>query len=180
MNRSEDILNNLRNMSYDKNKNRYTTGKSPHKPLLILTLIILHDNGKIDLTDIKPDLDLMDTWSELWKCLKWYDKPGSLQQPLYYMKKEEFWNIDFKEGKDNKVPRSISAFEKSINRISMTTDMVDLIEDEESRKMIINTLLNAGYFTRSQIGSLEKKMKTIDASFKYEEIIKDKIVTNGR
>ena len=81
LNRSTPILSHIKKKSpdlyiekmgrlrVDRNRNRYTTGKAPHKPTLLLALIILHRNGRQDLSDIRVDLDIRETWSELWKCL---------------------------------------------------------------------------------------------------------------
>jgi predicted restriction endonuclease len=73
----------------DRNRNRYTTGKAPHKPTLLLSLITLHDNDRADLRNIKADLYLRETWSEMWNCLE-YPRAGPIHLPMYHMRSDGF------------------------------------------------------------------------------------------
>ena len=113
----------FRRLRVDHNKNRYTTGKAPHKATLLLSLIILSANKRQDLSNIKIDLDLRETWVELWKCLD-YDKPGPIHLPLYHLVSSDFWNIDLKEGISPHPPSSLDQFQKMILKISMKDDLI--------------------------------------------------------
>lgn len=89
---NERIVNKLKNLKVDKNSNRYTNGKAPHKPLLLISLMILDKHSEIDLHDISPDYYLKQTWDDLWSVLD-YPSPGTITQPLYHMKSDGFWEL---------------------------------------------------------------------------------------
>jgi putative restriction endonuclease len=158
----------------DRNPSRYTAGKAPHKPILLFSLIILEENGKQDLHDIKPDLNLRETWSELWKCLE-YEKPGPIHLPLYHMKSDGFWNLELKEGVVPVQPKSLSILDSMVNRISMNEDLIHFIEDENSRDRIISSLLNGGYFSEEERGKLKQKIEDLNGSFQYESELIQKV-----
>ena len=75
----------LKVLNVDSNRKRYTTCKSPHKPTLLLTLITLRDNDKADLRNIKADLYLRETRSEMWNCLE-YPRAGPIHLHMYHMR----------------------------------------------------------------------------------------------
>ena len=157
----------LQRLRVDHNKNRYTTGKAPHKATLLLSLIILSANKRQDLANIKIDLDLKETWVELWKCLD-YEKPGPIHLPLYHLISSDFWNIDLKEGISPHPPSSLDQLQKMVLKISMKDDLIGYIADESSRDKIISSILNGGYYSEDEKKRLIEKIEVLNGSFIYE------------
>ena len=87
------IIIKISRLRVDRNPSRYTVGKAPHKPILLLALIILDRNQKIDLSNIKPSLDLRETWEDLWGSLS-YERIGPIHLPMYHMKSDGFLKIE--------------------------------------------------------------------------------------
>jgi len=156
------------NLHVDKNKNRYSSGLAPHKPLLLLSLILLHKNNRANLSDISVDIYLKETWSDLWDCLN-YSHPGPLFLPYYHLKSDGFWNIKFKEGVHTRQLKSLKQIDEFVDHVSMDESVIELIEDDSFRVQLINSLLNGGYFEKSEIEGLTKKIQEIDESFEYEK-----------
>lgn len=171
------------NLHVDKNRNLYTTGKAPHKPILLLSLIILYQNKKVNLADIKTDIYLREIWTELWKLLE-YDRIGPIYLPLYHLKSDGFWNIEFKDNITPHQPKSIIQFNEMIKSISLKDDLVELIKNEHTRIQLLNALLNSGYFSEIEIQNLKNEIKMLDNSFKYEEkinsLIRKEFVTENK
>lgn len=161
------FIRKMGSLRVDRNHSRYTSGLAPHKPVLLLSLIILNMNGKMDLHNIKPDLNLRETWSELWNCLE-YGKPGPIHLPLYHMKSEGFWNLKLKEGVVLTQPKSLALLHSMVEKISLDDNLSRYIEVESSRNEIISSLLNGGYFSKEERTRLEKKIKDLNGSFQYE------------
>ena len=159
-------LKKYKNLHVDRNNTKYTVGKAPHKPILLLSLILLHKNNKIDLTNVSTNIYLRDTWVELWNCLD-YDKVGPIHLPLYHLKSDGFWNIDFKTTPTQ--PKSLTHFNKMVKSIHLDQELIDFISDRKTRHELINSLLNGGYFSDTEIQNLKTKIKTIERSFVYEE-----------
>lgn len=152
----------------DRNSSRYTVGKAPHKPVLLLSLILLDRNDRVDLLNIKPDLTLRETWGQLWECLD-YSRPGPIHLPMYHMKSEGFWTLDPKDGLSLHQPKSLGELMGMTDRISILPDVVPLFQEEKTRNEIINSILHGGYFSEGEINNLRIFIKDYDGSFEYEE-----------
>ena len=82
---------NLKNLHADQNQNHYTTGKAPHKAILILTCIKLYENNLLNLKDVRfNDINILQTYRDIWGCLK-YEKPGPIHNPFYHLKTDGFY-----------------------------------------------------------------------------------------
>jgi len=158
------------NLRVDKNRNRYSVGKAPHKPILLLSLIILKNNGKIDLSNIETSIYLRETWNELWKKLE-YDRTGPIHLPLYHMKSDGFWNIEFKPGLGQAQPKSIKQFNNMVRSVSIKPELIKILEDNDGRQRLINALLNGNYFSDFEVYNLREEIESVDKSFEYEEKI---------
>jgi len=164
----DKYIKKFQNLNVDKNKNRYTVGKAPHKPILLLSLIVLYKNDRIDLENISLNIDLKETWSEFWNCLE-YDKKGPIYLPFYHLKSDGFWNIDFKEGITPHQPRSLLSLKEMIENIKLNDDLIGLIQKKESRNILMNSIINGGYFSKDEKDNLSSSIEIIDSSFEYEE-----------
>ncbi len=171
LHRYEEIFQNL---NVDKNKSRYTAGKAPHKPILLLALITLYKNDKIDLSDIRPNMYLRETWSDLWSYLD-YEKTGPIQLPMYHMRSDGFWDITFNEGITPHQPRSLSALDKMIGQISIDRELIELIDEEVTRNELIKSILNGGYFSKEEAVALASELNELDDSFEYEERLNEMV-----
>jgi len=164
----DTVKRKMSRLRVDRNPHRYTVGKAPHKPVLLLSLMILDKNDRVDLTNIKPDLNLRETWGSLWGCLD-YPKPGPIHLPMYHMKSDGFWIVELKKGVGPHQPRSVGTLVDMTDRIALKTEFIDLIEEDRTRNEIINSILNGGYFSDAEIRRLREFIKRANGSFRYEE-----------
>ncbi len=169
----------FKNLHVDKNKNHYTCGLAPHKPILLLSILLLKENDRVDLENIKIDLYLRETWSELWSCLD-YPHPGPIYLPFYHMKSEGFWHIEYNEQVSRGQPKSVKQINKRIKRVYLDSSIITFFKEEKTREELINTLLNAGYFSDQEIQNLTQKIKEIDDSFIYQEKLQKLVDTEFR
>jgi len=163
-----DYLSKFSKLNVDKNRNRYSAGKAPHKPILLLSLMLLHSKGKVDLSDIKVDMHLSETWSELWRVLD-YPRPGPIHLPMYHMRSDGFWNVEFVAGENVGQPKSIRQLERMVKSIRLDDDLIDALDDEVSRDRLINALLHGGYFSEEEVMGMKRSIETILSSFDYQE-----------
>jgi len=136
--------------------------------------MLLEKEGKADLRDIRIDSYLLDTWAEMWSCLE-YDKAGPIYLPLYHMKSDGFWKIDYREDQSPQQPKSIKKFTRMVDRVHIEDGLLELIHIKESRNELINALLNGGYFSEKERTNLNEKIEEIISSFKYEKELEVKI-----
>lgn len=169
----------LYKLHVDKNKNHYTCGLAPHKPILLLSILLLTENNRIDLENIKIDLYLRETWSELWSCLN-YPHPGPIYLPFYHLKSDGFWHIEYNEQTRRGQPRSVKQINQRIKRAYVDRSVISFFEQDQTRKELINILLNAGYFSAEEIANLTQRIKDIDDSFEYQEKLQKLVDTEFR
>ena len=161
-------------LNVDQNRKRYTTGKAPHKGILLLSLITLYQCGRTNLSDIKVDTDLTELWSELWSCLE-YNHTGPIYMPLYHMKSEGFWNLKYRTKQRPPQVKSLNRFNQTVRIVSLDDDLIGLIDDDDTRNNLINAILNGGYFSKSEIEKLKRKIGDMIQSFEYEEKLNEQI-----
>jgi len=150
----DDYIKRFENLNVDKNRNRYSKGKAPHKAILLLSVILLHEKDKIDLNNIEINKDLLKMWVKIWDCLE-YDKQGPIYLPAYHLKSDGFWNIEFKNDLLNaKQPTSIKKLKEIVNRIYLDEKLIRLINDKNKSKKLIQTLLNCDYFSELEKNNL--------------------------
>ncbi len=160
----------FKSLNVDKNKSRYSAGKAPHKPVLLLSLIALNKNNHMDLNNIQINVDLREIWGEFWELLD-YNRVGPIHLPLYHMQSDGFWNLDIKPEHQQSYPKSVKKLNEMVTRISLDEELIDLFNEPDSRNTLVNALLNGGYFSEDEAERLSKKIESIDQSFEYEEKI---------
>ncbi|MHA1169734.1 MAG: hypothetical protein ACTSRU_18040, partial [Candidatus Hodarchaeales archaeon] len=163
----ETFRSKLKKLNVDRKKNRYSAGKAPHKPVLLLSLFLLDRNDRADLSDIKANLALRETWGDLWRCLE-YSKPGPLHLPMYHMKSDGFWEVELRKGVSAHQPKSLGELTSMTSRIAFKPEVIELIDDDRSRNEIINSILHGGYFSDGEIERLREFIESFDQSFEYE------------
>ena len=170
----DHYISKFANLRVDRNRSKYTAGRAPHKPILLLSLITLRQCGRADLSDIRIEEDLLELWSELWSCLT-YDHTGPIYLPLYHLRSDGFWNLRYRTEQRPPQVRSISGFNQTVRSVSMDPELSELIEQDDSRNQLLNALLNGGYFSNTEINNLKQKITEMITSFEYEEKLNEQI-----
>jgi putative restriction endonuclease len=93
------------------------------------------------------------------------------------LKSDGFWHIDYNEQTRRGQPRSVKQINERIKRAYIDRSVIPFFEQDQTRKELINILLNAGYFSAEEIASLTQRIKEIDDSFEYQEKLQ-KLVDN--
>jgi len=162
------------NLRTDKNRKKYTTGKAPHKATLLLSLITLQQCDRTNLSKITITQDLLELWSALWGCLN-YPRTGPIYLPLYHMKSDGFWTLNYHSEQRPTQVRSVPHYKRTVSSAAMDPDLITLIQHPDNRNKLLNALLNGGYFSHAEIERLKHKIKDMIRSFEYEEILNEQI-----
>jgi len=162
----------FQNLDVDENKNLYTAGKAPHKPVLLLSVISLYKEDKINLKDIEVNHHLKKKWVEFWDCLK-YEETSPVHKPLYHLKTEDFWNIEISQDEEPETVVSLRKFFDIIEKIWLDEELIELFDCEDSCVTLIDAILTGGYFSKEEKDKLASKMNQIDHSSSSNENVKD-------
>jgi putative restriction endonuclease len=121
----------------DKGRSRYpavTKHRAPHKPLLLLSVLDLIDERTIkeNLIELSPELG--ETFSLYWNIVMPPDKKGKIVYPFFHLRKESFWHLLPKPGKEDIL--------NSTHEISSVYRLLDLIIgakfDDEFFHLVLN------------------------------------------
>ena len=135
-----------------KNQDSYNARGAPHKPILLLSLIKLYEDGKIDLSNINPktalarNSDLKELSTNLWRALD-YERTFDIALPFYYMKDEDFWNIKLKDGFNSPIPNSKKNptqkdLKERIDKVYFDNELVTLLNEKDKRERLKRALLS--------------------------------------
>ncbi len=130
-------------------------GKAPHKPVLILSVIELIEDGFISKNKIEITPELVATFQKLWMKLV----PEEGWQPRFFLpffhlnnEKGDFWHLELAEGAKVALtgsysPKSLSTLKDSVKFAWLNADLFDLLMNPEQREGIRRMILKE-YFKK--------------------------------
>lgn len=131
-------------------------GKAPHKPILILSVIELIEEGLITENKIQITPELVATFQKLW--LKLVPEEG--WQPRFFLpffhlnnEKSKIWHLELVDGAkvaltNSYSPKSLSALKDSVKFAWLSEDLFELLMNQVEREQIRKMLL-LQYFPQS-------------------------------
>ncbi len=125
------------------NPKKFNGEVAPHKPILMLSIIRLYQDNKIDLKKIDPNSkELLTTSEEIWNEWLGYERDFKISYPLYYMKNKEFWHYESKDKEDP--PTYPGNVNKKVDFFYLDDDLIDYLDDEDLQDKFILALLRSG------------------------------------
>lgn len=133
----------------DGGRSRYsvlTKHRAPHKPILLLSVIDLIEEGTINnnLVELSPELG--ETFTLYWSIVMPPEKKGKLVYPFFHLREEGFWHLEPQPGKKeilNNV-REISSVYRLMELTSGATlddDLFILLTNKEERDILRTVLI---------------------------------------
>ncbi|MGB3402666.1 MAG: HNH endonuclease [Microcoleaceae cyanobacterium] len=125
-------------------------GNAPYKPILLLSIIELIAQGKIQENKILISDLLVETFDKYWNILNSETFNGGLALPFFHLKNEErrFWYLQYSEEYDGGRPQTLKKIREDVEYAYMDEELFDLIQTSESRKELIDSLVSAWFSTK--------------------------------
>ncbi len=137
----------------DKSRSRWPTtasNRAPHKPLLLLCVLDLFEQGeaKSNLIELTPDLGEM--FARYWTKVLPFDRRGNLALPFFHLRGDGFWHLVPKRGKEEVLSsvtqiRSWSRLEETVCGARLDEALYRLLFVPESRNFLRSVLVET-YF----------------------------------
>ena len=86
----------------DKSRARWpeaTSNRALHKPLLLLSVLDLFEQGEIESNLIEIIPDLGELFARYWEKVLPFDRRGNLALPFFHLRSEGFWHLLARQGK---------------------------------------------------------------------------------
>ena len=127
-------------------------GDAPHKPLLLLAVIELIEQGQICENRIYFSPALAETVMKYW--VEVTDRRFNIAMPFFHLKSDKFWHLHPNPGYKKVLEgarqiRSISRIQEVIAYASLDDDFFVLLTDADNREIIRQTLIST-YFSNFQ------------------------------
>jgi len=176
----ENLFKNLKVANAKKDK--YNADGAPHKPILLLSLIKLYEKGKLDLSNIDPEIvlarnsDLKAFSKELWRDLG-YERRFNFAFPFYYLKDEDFWKMKLRNDFQSPIPKnkknpSLKDLKWRIEKVYLENELIELLENKKDRRRLIKALLSGKkveWFNERDKKIVKQKMGFLANSFSSKQ-----------
>lgn len=161
--REEEILERYVRIfkNLDSCKKKFNSVDGPPEVMLLLSLIVLHKNDRVDLRDIKPNSKLREIWLELWNCLE-SERHDRLYDTFYQLKSFDFCNLDFNDHITPNRPTSWDSLRCMVKKAYFDDDLVNLIDNDQYYERLINSLLIGWDFPKREKDKLKVKIDLIE------------------
>lgn len=141
-------------------------GAAPNKPVLLLAIIELIEQGKILENKISPSPGLFEIFMKYWSIVT--DRRPNLALPFFHLKSDRFWHLHANAGYETALRvttqiKTVSRLREIIDHASFDDDLFVLLTNASDREAIRATLIDT-YFTdfKQEIENLITKEQQIN------------------
>ena len=127
---------------------------APHKPLLLLAVIDLIEQGAILENKIEPSPQLVEAFLKYWNLLS-LEKPR-IYLPFYHLKSDKFWYLHAKTGQENLLAtisqfKSMSQLASVIAFASLDEDLFLLLHNSQAREVLRQTIIETYFPDKAEL-----------------------------
>lgn len=129
---------------------------APHKPILLLSILELMNQGAIRNNRIEVSPQLLETFKQYWGEFVYTKHDPRFALPFYHLKGDGFWHLQTRRGYEKAVGskrqiRSMYFLEEAIAYASFDTELFLLLEVSENRLLFQETSLQRYFPQRPSI-----------------------------
>lgn len=177
----EDYIRRFARLRTDKSRARWTETtnyRAPHKPLLLLSVMDLFEQGEVrsNLIELSPDLG--ESFARYWENIFPFERTGNLVLPFFHLRSEGFWHLLSKPGKEDALRsasqiRSLSQLQNHALGARLDEDLYQLLQTRECRDRLRRALI-ASYFAPEARDSLIEQGAVNRDAFLYSKELLEK------
>lgn len=174
------IFSHLNTDASPKRYSQLTKHKAPHKPILLLSVIDLIEEGTINSNFIELSPDLGELFKIYWTIVMPSDKRGNIALPFYHLMSDKFWHLIARPGKEISLKES-SAIRSIYKLVELTMgakfedELFNLILENEQRNLLRSVLID-NYFDESIQEQIIIQSKINVEAYKYsQDLLKKKL-----
>ncbi len=161
------------------NRGQTPYGLAPHKPVLLLSIIELVENGTFVDNQIYLNQALLNAFKENWQLLVTTSNTEDITQPFYYLQNDRagnqaFW---FLQAKPNhllhKPIKSLKQLQESCAYAYMSTDLWQLVLNPISRETLRQLLIQSYFPEQAMFFNAAKQLGTVFLQNQTQSILND-------
>lgn len=181
----EEYIEKFSNLRTDKNRNRYpasTKHCAPHKPVLLLAVMDLIEQGAINNNFIEPTMNLVDTFNTYIFLVLPIGWKTSLAHPFPRLQKDGFWHRVTNPGYDAQKNYNVTSIAK-LNEIyagaRLDEELFAFMLNPESRTRLRTALIDT-YFTSELRPMLLEQAGVNLAAYQYSQKLLEEVKEPGK
>lgn len=125
------------------NVDRAHGAPAPHKPILLLSVIELIEQGFLKHNQILLSAELIAAFLKLWQQLVSTAHRADIGQPFFYLKSDRFWHLKLSPGSVGLVGKpSVRALQQTVEHAYLDDELFDLLQQPVSRNSLVAVLLD--------------------------------------
>lgn len=133
---------------------RASGSPAPHKPILLLSVIELIQQGSIQYNQIFLSPELISTFLKYWTHLGSNTHRSDIAQPFFHLTGDSFWHLSPNPGFESTIAarvkiKTLSGLKNAVNHAYVDIELFDLLKDPASRVYLIETLIQTWFPERS-------------------------------
>ncbi|MGB3491947.1 MAG: HNH endonuclease [Elainellaceae cyanobacterium] len=137
------------------NVNRHRErGAAPHKPVLLISVIELIEQGKIRLNQVPLSPELISTFLKYWRNLVRTDHRSDISLPFVHLTGDTFWHLTFYPDSETFTAtglgrKGITAVRRIVQYASFDPELFTILQDPGQRVILLRVLIDSWFSGRS-------------------------------
>lgn len=152
----EFYAKNIARLRTDSGESKYpatTNHRAPHKPILLLAIFDLFDQGEVTENFITPSLELIELFDSYWQQVMTSDSNRRWYYPFFHLKNDGFWHLIPITGKEEALAnvRAISGAHQLREVVlggQFEPELYQLVVDLQTREALRDIIIET-YFDES-------------------------------
>jgi putative restriction endonuclease len=150
-----------------------TFHQAPYKPLLLLSVLDLFEQGEIEANLIEITPDLGELFTQYCLTVLPFNRPGNLALPFFHLRSDGFWHLLPRHSKEETLAsvsqiRLLSRLRETVFGARLDEALYEILHVQESRDLLRSVLIET-YFAPEIRGSLIERGAVNQEAFLYSK-----------
>jgi len=174
------------------NVDRAHGSPAPHKPILLLSVIELIEQGLLRYNQIPLSAELVAAFLKLWQQLGSTAHNADIGMPFFHLRSDRFWHFRPNPGFEALLSsgakvRAVGVLRQAVEYAYLDEELFGLLQQPTSRDLLINTLLNYWFADKTQqvqeilrvnaFAEFEQELLATGGKVYEESVLKDETKT---
>ncbi len=137
------------------NVNRHRErGAAPHKPVLLISMIELIEQGKMRLNQLPLSPELISTFLKYWRSLVRTDHRADISLPFVHLTGDKFWHLAFYPDSETATAtglgrKGVTAVRRIVQYAWLDPELFAILQDPGQRVILLRVLIDSWFAGQS-------------------------------
>lgn len=134
-------------LNVNKHRDR---GPAPHKPVLLISVIELIEQGKIRRNQVPLSPELISTFLKYWRSLVTTDHRSDISLPFVHLTGDKFWHLSFYPDSETATSKGlgskgVTAVRRIVEYASLDSELFEILQDPGQRVILLRVLIDSWF-----------------------------------